>query len=149
MRLIKFRGKTTDGRWLFGDLTHSASDILIHSEGSTVGVPVVEKTVGQFTGIVDSKRIQIFEGDVLEHENERWLVCFKSGAFLLVRISSVSPFEGVKPITEMPPYQSWYVIGNIFDNEEFISTFDALCKKECERVRNKERRNKIRRHIFS
>lgn len=86
-RQIKFRGKRADsGEWVYGDLLQIAGGCCIYfgskTETLTPDIPeesnvfvelmdsecavVIPDTVGQFTGLLDSKGKEIYEKDIIE-----------------------------------------------------------------------------------
>lgn len=72
MREIKFRGRNSNGEWVYGDLVHNvgvgASTALIFPEeahDSWDRYIVLTDTIGQFTGLHDKNGKEIYEGDVL------------------------------------------------------------------------------------
>ena len=88
MRKRLFRGKTIGdetepGEWVCGDLeTLHDGQIRItclvnQDSGGTLlfSIRVIPETVGEFTGLVDSNGVNIFEGDIIhfeEQENYDW-----------------------------------------------------------------------------
>ena len=124
MRTIKFRGKTVDtGEWIIGDLIHKGDGIFIKpiTDADSAAVPVDDDTVGEYTGIVDSNGVEIFEGDYVATPNGKpwhWRIDFKRGVFVFVRSNARSPFEGFKYYSDFMLCETLTVIGNVFDSAD-------------------------------
>lgn len=121
MREIKFRGKSIHtGRWAYGylsvDFEESSSPHYSIKIGPHGFVTVCPKSVGQFTGLKDSKGVEIFEGDVVEHS-------FNTGAKdmpVVVRYK-LDKFVNARPYRSMEHGLSVVnVLGNIYENPELI-----------------------------
>jgi len=69
MRIIKFRGYTTDlevNRWIYGYLTdYNKIQSYKNLETIRTDSTVVIESIGQFTGMYDSFRNEIYEGDII------------------------------------------------------------------------------------
>ena len=127
MRTIKFRGKTTKGAWLYGDLEHCVDDgtkmTYIFDDVLSQGGAVLPETVGQFSGLTDKNGKEIYEGDIIEGQRYRHVIRYeeKEAAFMAVLLPEYSWVRNDCHIS-----QEWVtefgkqVIGNIYDNKELI-----------------------------
>lgn len=145
-RTIKFRAKRIDNnKWAYGGLIQ-ADDYCIIDQGNELyverdynfrgdthffqlsGVMCDEKTVGQFTGLLDKNGKEIYEGDIIS-VNGKYPKLVKYiddyACFCLANITDlnkkwISPWQQVS--------SSWWndfkreirVIGNIYDNPDLI-----------------------------
>jgi uncharacterized phage protein (TIGR01671 family) len=142
MREIKFRGKTAYGgsEWRYGNLTGAPTHPYIQEVNEVSKdwynfprIEVVPDTIGQFTGLQDSKGNDIYEGDILcikQHEldilrgafRETEIICvveFRNGAFIPV-MKNGKGYCWSNFIYDKMPTADYTVIGNIHDNQEMM-----------------------------
>lgn len=147
MREILFRGKTKDGRWVYGDLVRRLvdttwQDILGEYQFAIAGKGEREKTVdfknkraeviscttvdpatvGQFTGLCDDKGRKVFEGDIIDVRGR-----FKSEVRYISRNAGylIKDNYGWRWLYDVLASMPCEVIGNIHDTP-------ALVKEESE-----------------
>lgn len=67
IRIIEFQGRTINGEWVSGLLARKGDDWFISNKTySPFAFHVDPDTIGQFTGMIDSKGTRVFEGCRLE-----------------------------------------------------------------------------------
>ena len=113
-RLLKFRGRCGD-TWRKGDhLTYRDSDVIKHWLGSISPEYTVEsETVGQFTGLYDCERKEIYEGDIIQINRKNFEVFYSQN---LCAVAIKSPLQ---PLNKMVALSS-KVVGNIHDSPELL-----------------------------
>ena len=145
-RKIEFRGKNHQGRWCFGSLivdgefTTIKRKISVLGPDNYAGVPIKNdyywesyhvdpETVGQFTGLKDSNRCDIFEGDILKcrikkFEHIPYVVGYRLGLFETRPNNQNLASSPLKFLLndddEGTALKSWTIIGNIHDNPELL-----------------------------
>lgn len=125
MRQIKFRGKDADGVIHYGGYHEDIWGIpsIIDEYGDDF--KVFEKSVGQFTCVLDKFGTEIYEGDILIWEDD---VYTKSAPCYVKYDESLGGFylfkeKDVKSKNKLNSYtcnQFYKVIGNMFDNPELV-----------------------------
>ena len=150
-RIIKFRGRTVKGQWVYGDLLHYMSPVE-KNEGNIIVIDYKSKadntlkivypdTVGQFTGLLDKDGKEIYEGDIVLNK--------EIGGYGMEYVGVVRYYEedcrfGIDTTTTnkftkrllftdgecsfndghctIKYYNEYEVLGNIFDNPELLKS---------------------------
>ena len=127
MRDIKFRGRICNG-------IRGAGNWVYWGLNGTDMIDVIDKeTIGQFTGLKDSKGVEIYEGDILKYsiyDEERTGVIKYEDKWAQFYLSTKNKYGVGVGLTSV---HSWYynadddgtgveIIGNIYKNPEFLQT---------------------------
>lgn len=111
MREIKFRGYAVEGKpgWVYGTPGFDNNNTYINNGGRLYSASKIDaKSLGQFTGLLDSKRVEIYEGDVVLFAGIRHIVDFYVHAFVFTDTT------GVVKVFNWPSPNYIEVIGNIY-----------------------------------
>ena len=134
MRDYLFRGKTDNGKWVYGSLISAGKYCCILESEDKVhpmdypyldsglgtidgqATPVIPETVGQFTGRLDKNGKQIFEGDIV-----RGLMDWGPAGLWEEDAITIS-FDTAAGGYEWQYFDmlSIEIIGNIYDNPELV-----------------------------
>lgn len=153
MRVNKFRGKRSDGRWVYGSLISGITDKSVEVSFIAPGLPCVAeaydiwgakmyrvdpKSVGQFTGLHDKHGHEIYEDDIIRSTRNGFggVVKWHKRGYFYIRedIFEDDPdyngdYANLGYMLENHPY--FEVVGNISDNAP-----ERLKGGENERTRN-------------
>lgn len=128
-REIKFRSKSLDGIWEYGELHLRCNHPHIHN---LIGAKIYidPNTVGQFTGLHDKNGKEIYEGDIIKmstaaYGDEIFKIGYEDshiGAFCLCTNEQEDTSRFVGIFGRDYGYEPFYceVIGNIYDNPELL-----------------------------
>lgn len=148
MREIKFRGKriNRNNEWAYGDLRHSNGDFFIFPQDKEAAIDrdlVDPNSIGQYTGMKDKNRNEIWEGDIVRSISD-WgdfgkigEVVFINGKFMLDTHDDF--FGGKYRYKEFVEKEEWEdfkarmeirfeyeVIGNVIDKNIQIKVGDCV-----------------------
>ena len=121
MREILFRGKRYDNNeWVNGGLAIQGDESTYSSiveKDSWVNYPVLNETVGQYTGLTDKSGKKIFEGDIVKTDfGEAGKIVWRDFMWQIDYVKSMTLINRQSLLTA-PKCE---VIGNIHDNLELL-----------------------------
>lgn len=117
------------GYWVYGSYISDGNDsYILTKEDMSNGIDidgwfqgmmhcVIPETIGQYTNLHDSAGNVIFDGDILEQGNTKWLVVFESQAFCVKQIGCGYTTYLNEIIDKQDDIK---VIGNKWSNPEFL-----------------------------
>lgn len=128
MREIKFRGREWNGDdFVYGSLlVEDHNFVAIMPKDSVATIQVDPGTVGQFIGVLDSEKTEIFEGDIIEIEDgytlkpSRHEVRYFSNDNYPAFDLHPNYDEDSNSISSAKFQASVRVIGNVHDNQDLL-----------------------------
>lgn len=131
-RNIKFRGKSIENdKWIYGDLKHNETYSICYDKND-VYFEVDDKTVGQFTGLLDINCKEIYEEDIVScvffhyytgsevEQQLKGVIEWFQGGFVIKVIENDFENAGQYSISDsyIDTMMQVEVLGNVFDNPE-------------------------------
>ena len=127
MRTIKFRGKRVDnGERVYGYFARFAHGeipvILEETESELKDYKVIPDTVGQFTGLLDNKGNDIYEGDIVANDFGNAYIVNMTVEWCTDGYWALHEIDGDDTMHFVADYlKEIEIIGNIHDNPELLT----------------------------
>ena len=138
MREIKFRAKSITGEWVYGNFIHSkrfegcSNEFRIHDKETSLESDIIIETLGEFTGLQDKNGVDIYEGDIYNHNGKLFACVFVSVAgFVFIEINkNLGSVLNDRILIKNHNYRTLFdlyafckytkIIGNIHQNPELL-----------------------------
>lgn len=129
MREILFRGKRVDNdAWVEGLLAIIWGQYhIIQPNDENTAYPIIFKTVGQYTGMVDKNGTKIFEGDIVEFTDSDGDTTLyevfwdgNNGKFAIAASGNRNYVDDFELFERNEYFKLFEVIGNIFENPGWV-----------------------------
>lgn len=122
---ILFRGKTSSGKWYYGDLFRFNDTLMsiayVDKDYEKQEADVIPETVGVFTGYRALNYERIFEGDILKSLTGKYILVTDSGygdwTFIDIQDDRICDWLNVRMLS------SCWIVDNIHDNPDFVATY--------------------------
>lgn len=140
MRTIKYRGMDEHGCWHVGWLAGTNDGFIyiiendegwtddgFHNDDFSGCYKVLDKTIGQFTGLLDKNGKEIYEGDIVKTKGG-WggVVLWNSRSYFYIKDNNYYEYEepDLSPIGSLLccERKQLEIVGNIHDNPELLKT---------------------------
>lgn len=127
MRTIKFRGQRIDTKeWVYGDLIqYATNEILILPQFNRdwdiieAGYNVIPETVGQFIGLLDKNKVEIYKGDLVRECGSIYEIVWQAYTCRWI-MQSLTEGRGYRDIAYDYAQRDYEVIGTIHDNTDLF-----------------------------
>lgn len=114
MREIKYRGLGVDGKWWYGE-RHPAGErhVNLATFFANLHVGAInQETAGEYTGLLDKQGKEIYEGDILMHED------FKTRKHKSIGVMEWD--DKIAGFNIFYPLWKFEVIGNIWEHSHLL-----------------------------
>lgn len=101
IRTIKFRAKSKQSNnWVEGNLVKKQKDWYISTNGIDMDM-IYPNTIGEFTGLTDSKNNYVYESDVILLDNKRYVVVWSNSCYGFYLYSLSDESKNMMALTEL------------------------------------------------
>jgi len=130
-RTFKFRGiSLKTGKWIYGIPVRSINGVYVVPSTASDGIVrlteddrVDEASLGEYTNISDKRGNEVYEGDILEYYNHKYVVAVRDGYFCLKRFDcledAIYGTSNSQLLNERQDISQLYeIVGNIYEQKQ-------------------------------